>query len=208
MNGLKQLGVALYLYISDNDDYIVPYQMKKARETGSGYDWITWPIALHEVYSESTLNADEGKFDKSLFCPSILRKYGLTYVTATSNFQTTYSINMNVTGYSLGEFPNPGDVDGTGEMIREHRVTEFTHTSEIGFLFEVDDTESGGGQWNLHAITQPQNIEEQPNGKYLAITHPHNKSTNVLMLDGHVKNFKYGPRIRVMLWDTDYYNMK
>ena len=201
MNNLKTLGLALHLYATDNDDFVVPYQMRVPNDTGSGTHWITWPIALHEVYSETTLDASDNKFDKSLFCPSILAKYGLSYVSATSNFQTTYAINMNVSGYSLGEFPNPSEVDGTGRMIREHRITEFKKVSDIAFLFEVDDTQSNGGAWNLHAITQPGNIERQPNGEYLAIAHMHNKSTNVPLLDGHVKNFKWGPRVPVMLWD-------
>jgi len=199
MNNMKQLGVLLHIYTTEYDGYITPFQ---ARRGGS---WITWEDLLHEVYMERQLMDFEstGRFDKLLYCSELLRRAGIDLQEANNQgYETTYCANANVTGWdrTVIEFP-PYSVDVNREQHRIHRISEFDNAGEIVFLLEVDDFDERYRGWaNVHVFTQHESLigikRQEGNYDYGAFSFHHsNNSTNVLYLDGHVKNVKNGPRI-------------
>jgi prepilin-type N-terminal cleavage/methylation domain-containing protein/prepilin-type processing-associated H-X9-DG protein len=205
INNFKQVGIASHLYITDNDDYIVPW-WSFDEVTGEEKNWTN---LLHEVYSTTTQDARRGKFDTTLWCPSMLKLSGFKPTMNPDDYQSSYKLNVNVAGAKQGPFAIVRD--GTGELMRVHRITEFQRTSEIMFLSEVDIRINWTTGINVSLITHDEGMQaKQPknpdtglweyNEEFIFL---HGKSLNLLFLDGHVENFKNGPHIPARLWDND-----
>ena len=199
MNNMKQLGLLLHLYSTEYDGYIPPFMARRVST------WITWEDLLHEVYMEKQLKDFEstGKYDKLLYCSELLRRAGIDLKEASNQgYETTYCANANVTGWdrTVIEFP-PYSIDANGEQHRIHRISEFDNAGEIVFLLEVDDWDERYRGWaNVHVFTQPSSLVgikwQGGHYDYQAFSFHHsNMSTNVLYLDGHVKNVRNGPTI-------------
>src|SRR5829696_3298374 len=117
INNLRQWGSALYLYTSDNDDYLPP------EGTGTSlYSEIGWYIALPRQIGVATYNemrwrtnAAEPLTRTPLLCPA----------------NTNRSNGFNLFHYCLNEH-----VDGTGASDGRVRLTSIKNPTTIVWLFD------------------------------------------------------------------------
>ena len=193
LSNLKQIGLAMLLYADDHDEFLPPYYDPAG---GAGLTWEDF-LALYVQQTDNVWGVwlPRGEGYSLFYCPT---RWQMGFKHSTSGWWTNFSINYNVFGlkerldiWSGSPIPNPPDA--TGQPMRLHRISEFKKGPQIGILYEINVNHDPdipqpnfavcGGIGSINPVPDP---EQNPFG----FSYVHNKSTNILFLDGHSANFK------------------
>jgi prepilin-type N-terminal cleavage/methylation domain-containing protein/prepilin-type processing-associated H-X9-DG protein len=131
LNNLRQLGIALHGYASENDDYFPP------EGTGTSLNsQVGWYIALPKQMSQPTYNEMAWRTNPAapltrsvLLCPA----------------NTNRSNGFNLFHYCLNEH-----IDGTGSGDRRVRLSSISRQSQVVWLFDNGGRAARAQQNNVH----------------------------------------------------------
>lgn len=165
-NNLKQQGVAMFQYLSEHDDMIMPWY--HLGHTGNGY-WYDRLIPYLESTTENKYRP-EGKTQQSLFCPS--------QQMTNSAICIAYGINIVATP---GRIPfNTSDKNLRGWLRSAGQVADPSATSLTADYKPTAAAKCGYGYSDVLSL------EYGAADKYV-MDNPHNKTFNALFFDGHVE---------------------
>jgi len=192
LSNLKQIGMAMLIYADDHNEWLPPY-FDPARGAN-----ITWEDMLRPYVQDTGKMFSGWVRDKgySLFyCPT---RFNMGFNHSASGWWTNYVININVFGleeqidiYSGLKIPN--GPDGTGKPTRLHRISEFKKGPQIGVLYEMNvnhDPDVPQPNFAVCGSIDSINPVPKPEVSPYGFSYVHNKTTNILFLDGHSANFK------------------
>ena len=167
-SNLKQLGLAMRMYIDESHDNITPWYTL-GQTAGFWYDHILPYIGLGK--GESTSERPKGTQIKHvLFCPA-QRAPGGDAIT------TCYGLNITA---SPGRIPYNNTLT-KGFIIRAAQVARPSKTSNL-----ADVAPSNNGYGYKDCLTKEYN---QPYGTFTP-ANPHSRTFNAVYFDGHVENYK------------------
>ena len=173
LNNMKQLGLAIHLYMDDYDGWIpgsawhaFPNQRKD----------LAFPDLLDDYLGTQAPNFsnldEEGDI---FFCPTRIRR---RFYTVVSN----YGYNTNVMKFWR-------DVINSGAPL--HKLNEFDHPSATLTLFDHYENNSAGfdaREYPFASELRPNNPDHDFGGKRSVC---HSNAYNVLILDGHAEKIQY-----------------
>lgn len=177
INKLKQLGTAAHMYTDSNDGYILPIGLPHAT-----YSTVGWTVLIAPSLGRKPTNpwGLASARDKYFYCES---NQLLPWPTQTSIFFTNYAVNESVMGYMYG-------AAGTVELPL-HKLSMLRQTSKT---FMIADGRNG-----LKARTVTHMNANDATSVIYAV---HQKSTNVLFVDGHAASFKAPETPEAFAYDT------
>ena len=182
LSNLKQIGLAMLIYADDHDEWLPPY-FDPANGSNATWEDMLRPYVQDDgtFYSGWVLEKGYSLF----YCPT---RYNMGFDNSTSGWWTNYCINYNVFGlqevidiYSGLPLPNKTPL---------HRISEFKKGPQIGVLYEINvNHDPDMPQPNFAVCGSNESIDPVPDSPF-AFSYVHNKTTNILFLDGHAANFK------------------
>lgn len=183
INGLKQLGLAIEMYCSDNDDWM--FSLLDTNWAGSGGR--AWPDRLiANQYIPST---------KELVCPSAPRTSGLVGIPSTIsslvdryNNQKKISIGLNL--YTWGYFK--GSTSGPGAS----RTTIMSMKCSPELIMMADTVPEAEGDLSAdcgfgYSHGQTPAVDTIGPNNWYRLHFRHNRMINFVALDGHAGSSRY-----------------
>ena len=181
MVNLKQIYTAMVEYGNDYDGTICPF----TEQGGQGWEELLKPYTKggkEKRYFDRDYNYKDYML---FFCPT---RYSMGMQGLHSGYQTNYCVNSHVMGYSIviSSNPDPYSTNPTSNPFPLTKFSDHKYTEQIALIFEADS-------WTWHT---PYNVHEWSD-------FVHNGRTNILLLDGQVKDIKQYQRVPVKFNDTD-----
>ncbi len=173
ISNLKQVGTAMEMYRSDNEDYFCEYEPGTAMFKGQKLNWMKWMFLLDPYVQmvEYVSETDYGKMTPVLGCPS------------DPNFNVTYnggdkmgSSNNTSYGYNFILCTRVGD--GTRQAVWKYQQVK-SPSKKVMFADAYHKDEISG-------VTSTQGSCKFDDSKKVAPRH--NKGANVLYVGGNVSS--------------------
>jgi len=186
MVNLKQIYTAMIEYGNDYDGIICPY----VAHPRGGYTWVELlkPYFMEGGKYGHYVNVKGVQYDYMIyFCPT---RYSMRQKGSHpgAGWRTNYTPNTNVMGVpSISGPVDPYDPNPPSPSTgRVYKFSEFKYVGLIGMMFECEGWVLGSQQ---HATDE----------NFCSFDFFHNDQTNVLMLDGSVKNFKANFPLNILI---------
>ena len=163
-SNLRQIGIALNLYVSDSQKY--PLWLI----TGTGAHY--WDAAILPFTSNS----------REVFrCPSNLKAPRWTNNVTDPQQNPSYDYNMSGSSqFALPAYVASLGLDGGGKYLAENQVK--VPCDMIAVIDATPTTVDRGGDHDADDITYPLNLLDE-----VAVAPRHNKGANAVFCDGHVE---------------------
>ena len=191
---LKTIGQLAMFYIGDEKDYLPQHYWYWS---GDGGTWTSFQIQLTRLYLRNTSDKAAAKsYRKSdpWMCPSEKHNYDNCY--PNRGFGThlgNYAVNCTLTGCS----GNTANFSANG-ILGWFKINRCKMPSMDALVNDGRCHDSTIGEWEVHNVKKEHwsPVELQP-AKSNANYNRHNRSINILFLDGHVDraNFRIFPKI-------------
>ena len=193
-SNLKQIGLVIHSFADDNDGWILPFWDPAYYQDASGqWQAATWEnIVVHYLSTQDAETAvtssyfEMGDKYKYVMCPTrLMMGYG-------NNSQQGYNSNYVANNTIMGKAPTESQwVSDPGTLTR---LSDHKRQSQIGVMFEQRTDLSPEELYSLGINCSviraaKSNLQALKDGTH-NFSYEHNKSTNILFLDGHVGTFK------------------
>ncbi|MBR2723456.1 MAG: type II secretion system protein [Lentisphaeria bacterium] len=172
----KELGVYFQFYISDNNDYMLAIHDKNATNLTH------WQYIIRDTYAQRQHYTDEVQMPRVFRCPSKKHKswHG-------DDIHYGYNVVFLGMSYFLGARDKDGGRFG-GDPYRPAKLSQIASPSQTICTVDTHKRNNSGDAANSGFYkVAPNNTTAKNNG---IVDTLHNKSTNVMWVDGHVSNVK------------------
>lgn len=170
---VKQIGLAMNMYVNDNDSWLPVWQQA---HSGPGGGWSRWYSLLNE-YLDDSLLSKEDYIAKTMYCPSITWGQTGGYGSGIGEY-FGYGLNFRVV---------PADLVENGGCRKINNVTKPSETIISGDN-SVSTTEGVAPAWSSRgALYQPDDDPPADLGMkdYSATLTKHSGGKNILWIDMH-----------------------
>jgi prepilin-type N-terminal cleavage/methylation domain-containing protein/prepilin-type processing-associated H-X9-DG protein len=182
-NNLKQMGVATYLYVDDNDDFL-PFAWGMLHDANiNNFQALLVPYIMRDHF-EAGGDTAESDFAKNVFaCPTRLRENHYRNDKEFNGVGNPWKISYGMNQYTGADFFNKGGGIPSGKTVKFALVSQPSQTLLISDLsYEL----------NHPAIIQ---LGGRPNGRFLLydVGYKHGKAhpvgkANIVFMDAHVES--------------------
>ena len=187
---MKQMGVAMSAYASENDDYNVPFQYP-----GSTVTWSSNPIFV-KYLGIKHYQWDSAEWDKNFVCPQATRVWNMESRPDAQAIYRGADFAYGMTYWETTVLPNGGNDSWSKQKIT--RLSKVKSPS-LRFLFDertnMGDGSPINGSNDLRDPAIAKGWWEKGNDALdlpvVAYRHGGNRSVNTISLDGHGANHNY-----------------